>query len=280
MKQFGKIAIIGVGLIGGSIGLAVKDKRLAKEIVGVCRHKKSLRKAMGIGAIDKGTLDCKNAVANADLVILAVPVSQIIRIIKSSIPYLKDDCLITDVGSTKSEVVREIEKVLPKKFHFVGGHPLAGSEKRGVTEARADLFKGTICILTKTKKTKTSAVKKIASFWKKMGSGVTVLPAQKHDRIVAMVSHLPHLASTQLVKAAKGNLAYAASGFLDTTRIASSDAEIWTDIFLTNKRYIIQAIDRYIAQLKSIRDLIRREDRRKLSAEFRTIKRLRDALQK
>jgi len=281
MKQFNKIAIIGVGLIGGSIGLAVKRKNLAREIVGVCRHKQSLQKAARAGAIDEGSLDCKDAVSGADLVILATPVNQIIRLAKKIIPYLKRGCLVTDVGSTKLEIVRSIEKAYAREqFHFVGAHPLAGSEEKGVIKARADLFEGAICILTRTGRTDSSALKKVAAFWSKIGCRTKVLTARRHDKVVALISHLPHLAAAQLVKVAKGNLDFASSGFSDTTRIASSSAEIWVDIFLTNKKFITQAIDRYIKNLRLVKDLISRGDKARLSAEFKKIKTLRDALQK
>ena len=278
--KFHKITIIGVGLIGGSIGLAAKRKKLAHQIIGVCRHKASLRKALRIGAIDKGSLDYKTAVKDADLIILAAPVSQIIKIGQEIIPYLKPGSLITDVGSTKAEVVREIEKKLPERIYFVGAHPLAGSEKRGADQARADLFQGAICILTKGSKTKIAALNKMAGFWQSLGCRIKVLTPQRHDRIVALISHLPHLAAAQLVKTARGNLDFAASGFFDTTRIASSDGEIWSDIFVSNKRFITQAVDGYIQNLKLVRGLIRKGDRKTLAAEFRKIKALRDARQK
>ncbi|MCQ9208894.1 MAG: prephenate dehydrogenase [Omnitrophica bacterium] len=278
--KFNKIAIIGVGLIGGSIGLAVKKKRLAKEIVGVCRHRKSLRQAKRIKAIDRGALSCKEAIKEADLVILATPISQIIKIAREIAPYLKKGCLVTDTGSTKSEIVGEIEKVFSEDIAFVGAHPLAGSEKRGVSEARANLFKDTLCILTQTRKTKLAAFKKINTFWQVIGCHVIKLTPQRHDQIVAVISHLPHLAAAQLVKVGRKNLNFAASGFRDTTRIASSDAEVWSDICLTNKEFIIQAIDQYITRLKLMQKLIYQEDKQRLSVEFRTAKTLRDGLQK
>lgn len=280
MKLFNKITIIGVGLIGGSIGLAARKKRLAGEIIGVCRHKESLQKAARAGAIDRGTLDYKDAVREADLVILATPVSQIIKVAREITPYLKRGCLITDVGSTKEKIVQVIEEALPGQIHFVGAHPLAGSEKRGVTEARADLFQGAICILTRTGKTELTALKAITRFWRKMGCRIKVLSPQDHDRIISLVSHLPHLAAVQLVKVAKSSLDFASSGFSDTTRIASSDAEIWIDIFLSNKKFITQAIDRYITQLRLTKDLILKENKKRLSAEFKSAKLLRDALRR
>lgn len=277
--RFNKIAILGVGLIGGSIGLAVKKKGLAREIIGVCRHKSSLKVAKQIGAIDKGTLNYEDAVSGADLVILAMPVSQIVKIAKLIIPHLKKGCLVTDVGSTKTEIVQTIERSSAHgRFDFVGAHPLAGSEKRGVTQARADIFKGAICILTKTKRTKPVALKEISSFWKSLGCSVKVMSPQEHDRIVAFISHLPHLAASQLVKTAKGALDFASTGFCDTTRIVASDTEIWTDIFLTNKKFLTEAVDNYIKNLQRIKKLIRKQDRKKLSTEFGELKTLRDGL--
>lgn len=278
--MFNKIAIIGVGLIGGSIGLAAKSKQLAKEVVGVCRHKKSLQLAKQIGAIDRGTLAYKSAVRDADLVVLATPVNQIIKIARRITPHLKKKCLIIDVGSTKSEIVQNLEKIFSRSFYFVGSHPLAGSEKRGVAQAREDLFTDAICILVKTKKTNLAALKTISAFWGKIGSRVEVLAAQKHDKIVALISHLPHLAAVQLVRIAKDNLSFASSGFKDTTRIASSDARIWSDICLTNKKFIVQALNEYIARLEFMRKLIKNGERKKLSKEFETARALRNSLYK
>ena len=204
--KFNRIAILGVGLIGGSIGLAAKKKKLAKEVIGVCRHRKSLRRAKQIKAIDRGSVDYKNAVKNADLVILAAPIGQIIRIGRKIAPYLKEGCLVTDVGSTKLKIVHALEKAYARrKIFFVGAHPLAGSEKRSSRFARPDLFCGALCILTRTAKTNSAALKKITIFWKMLGCRTKVLSAHRHDEITALVSHLPHLAAGQLVKAARGS---------------------------------------------------------------------------
>ena len=280
MRQFNKITIIGVGLIGGSIALAAKKKGLAKQIVGVCRHTQSLRRARKLGAIDQGTLDWRKAVENADLVILAAPIYQIIQIAERIAPHLKDNCLVCDAGSTKSEIVSRLERALSSKACFVGAHPLAGSEKRGVGAARSDLFKNSLCLITRTKGTNPGALRKISALWRKLGCRIQIISPQGHDRAAALISHLPHLAALGLIKVARGSLNFAAKGFLDTTRIASSDAEIWTDIFLSNRWAVAKALDHYIRYLKQLRRLVVRKNRGKLNSEFKTAKRLRDALQK
>jgi prephenate dehydrogenase len=280
MVKFNKIAIIGVGLIGGSIGMAARKKGIAKEIVGVCRHQQSLRRARNAGAIDQGTLNYKMALQNADLVILATPVKQIIKLGTRSIPYLRPGCILTDVGSTKQEIVSQLEKGLPKNLYFVGAHPLAGSEKRGVGYARADLFNKAFCLLTKTDRTNPAALKKLTQFWQALGCRVKVLTPGQHDRIVATISHLPHLVAVELVNVADKGWEFAGTGFSDTTRIASSESEIWTDIFLTNIKYTLKALDAYLKRLQLIRRLIADKNQTKLDAEFKKAKTIRDALQK
>ncbi|MFC1632276.1 prephenate dehydrogenase [Candidatus Omnitrophota bacterium] len=277
--MFNKIAIIGVGLIGGSMGLAAKRKKLAKEIVGVCRHRASLHQAKKIKAIDRGTLDYKDAVQNAELVVLAAPVQEIIRLSRKIGPYLAPDCIVTDVGSTKQKIVDQLDQALPMHCNFVGGHPLAGSEKRSVSFARADLFKDAVCFLTRTKKTNLAALSKLSKFWRGLGSRVKIISPQRHDQIVATVSHLPHLIAVELVNLVDKNIEFVASGFRDTTRIAASEAEIWTDIFLTNDRHILGVLDTYIKRLKLFRGLIAEQDKSKLNYEFKKAKSLRDALQ-
>ncbi|MFH1245264.1 MAG: (d)CMP kinase [Candidatus Omnitrophota bacterium] len=276
--MFNKITIIGVGLIGGSIGLSVKEKKLAGRIIGVCRHQQSLEQAVEKGLIDQGTLDCRAAIKDADLVILSAPVLQIIDIAKKIAPHLKEGCLLTDAGSTKAAITREIESVLPPGVYFVGAHPLAGSEKRGAAFARRGLFDNSLCILTRTPKTNRLALERIKKFWQELGCRTRVLSVQEHDRHLALSSHLPHLVAAQLVKTAKNSLAFAAGGFADTTRIAASDPQMWADIFFTNRKFIVQSVDKYIKNLKLVRKSIQLGERKKLSAELKKIKRLRDSL--
>jgi len=265
MVKFKKIAIIGVGLIGGSLGLAIREKGLAREVVGVTRHRGSLKKAKSIGAIDRGTLDPLEAAKGADLVVIATPISQISGLVKKLAGSLKSGCIITDVGSAKSKVVGQAERVLPKGIYFVGGHPMAGSEKKGVGSASANLFDDSICFLTRTRRTNPRALKIVRNIWTRVGARVEVVSPRLHDRIVATVSHLPHLAAFNLASAvSSSNLRYAAGGFRDTTRIASSDPVIWRDIYLANSKEVAKALDRFIRSLKKTKALILAHEGQKL----------------
>lgn len=278
MMRFKKVAIIGVGLIGGSLGLAIKKGKLAKEVVGVTQHRGTVRKAKNLGAIDRGTLEVWKAIEGADLIIIATPVGKISQIIKKMINKVSPGCIITDVGSTKSKLLRRVEKMLPEDIHFVGGHPMAGSEKRGVDVASANLFKGSICFLTKTRLTDLQALKKVKVIWTRVGAKVKVVSPTQHDRIVASISHLPHFLAFNLAATAPtSNLRYAAGGFSDATRIASSDPIMWRDIYLENSEEIKNAIDKFANSLKKMKGLILRQQGPKLLKELKDAKRKRDA---
>ena len=277
MKKFRKVTIIGVGLIGGSMGLAIKREDLAYKIVGVTKHKRSLKIARGLGAIDEGSLNPGTSVKGSDLVILATPIYSIIEIAKSIVKYLDRGCIIIDVGSTKRLVVKEIEKILPKDVYFVGGHPLAGSEQKGVDSASAELFKDSVWIVTRTKRTNFQALIRIKSFLKTLDANVLVMSPSRHDRIVSEISHLPHILASCLVNSTRRKyLPLAASGFKDTTRIASSDPLIWKDISLTNKEEIVAAIERFILNLSNLKRLIKKGDGKKILQSFRRAKKKRD----
>lgn len=277
---FNKIAIIGVGLIGGSLGLAVKKKRLARVVVGIGRRTSSIRKALRRGAIDTGTKDPARGVDGADLVIIATPVCLISEFAKKISRSLKKGCMVTDVGSTKAEIVKALERILPKGVEFVGSHPLAGSERRGVLFAEEDLFKGSIVIMTKTKRTKAPAIKKLDKFWRSLGVGRVVIKSpEEHDRIVAEISHLPHLAAVALINSAeKKSLEFASTGFKDTTRIAASDPEVWRDICLTNKKEILMSLDKYERCLLRLKAFIKSGKAEKLRKEFARSKGIREKL--
>jgi len=277
---FRKVTIIGGGLIGGSIGEALKKKHLAEEVVGVGHKASSLKEALRRGAIDRGTLDAVKGVEGADLVIVATRVS-LIPVFGGKISRaLKKGCVVTDVGSTKSEIVGSMEKSMPRGAVFVGSHPMAGSEKRGVKSAKEDLFKGSTVIMTKSKRTNTAAVKKLEKFWKLLGvSRVAVKSPGNHDRIAAEISHLPHIAAAALINSASGeSLGFASAGFKDTTRIAASDPDIWRDICMTNRKELLRALDNYGRNLSRIRKLIKEGSGAKLCRELGKSKARRESL--
>lgn len=259
MKPFNKVAIVGVGLIGGSLALAMKKKKLANEIIGVARHKKTLLLAKKRGVIDSGSLDI-NAVSEADLVILSSPVEAILKLAPLILKVIKPDCIVCDVGSTKQEIVSALDKLFSC---YVGAHPLAGSEKRGVLNSRADIFNGSLCILTPTAKTNAQAFLKIKKLWGSVGSRVICLSSAAHDKVVSCISHLPHIAAFSLSAAVPEEyLKFASTGFKDTTRIAASDTEVWSDIFVSNQKNILKAIDAFQGRLSKIKSAIAKKDRK------------------
>jgi prephenate dehydrogenase len=244
MKLFNRVAIIGVGLIGGSIGLAIKKRHVAKEVVGVFRHKSTLRRSLKAKAIDKGSMSIAEGVKGANLIIIASPVHSVPALVKEAAKSAKKGAIITDVGSTKGWIVSEVEKKLKgaRGVYFVGSHPMAGSERTGVEFARQDLLEDAPCIITNTPKTNSSALKRIINFWESLGAKVQVMSPSAHDSSVSLISHLPHIVAFSLAGSVpEKELAYAAEGFRDTTRVASSDPRLWADIFLTNKKEILKA---------------------------------------
>jgi len=255
MVKFNKIAIIGVGLIGGSIGLAIKKKRCAREVIGVFRHKATLKRALKHKAVDRGVMDLASGVKDADLIILAAPVHLIPSLAFTVLKNAKPGAIITDAGSTKGWIVDRIEGLLKRSsnIYFVGSHPMAGSEHTGVEFAKNDLFEGSPCIVTKTLRTNQKAIAKIAGFWRSLGGRVKVMSPAEHDRTTSLISHLPHMVAFSLAGAVPGkDIICAAEGFRDTTRIASSDPELWADIFLTNRKAVLDAgtlFNRYYAKL-------------------------------
>jgi prephenate dehydrogenase len=277
--KFNKIAIIGVGLIGGSIGLAIKKNRAAKEVTGVFRRKATLKKALKAKAVDKATMSIRDGVKNADLVVVTSPVHSIPLLIKEAARYAKKGAIITDAGSTKGWIVESVEKIL-KNMHgiyFVGSHPMAGSEHTGVEYAIADLLNGAPCIVTKDAATDKAALKKVIGFWSSLGAKVKVMSPKSHDKSVSLISHLPHIVAFGLAGAVPENeLQYAAEGFKDTTRVASSDPELWADIFLTNRDHILKSgrlFDRYY---KNILNAVSRLDRSATVSALRKAKAKRD----
>ncbi len=277
--KINKLAIIGVGLMGGSIGLAAKKRSLTKEVVGVFRRTSSLHRALKAGAIDWGTLDFEKGLHGADIVVIATPVGIIPIIARQAIKFMKEDSILMDVGSVKSPVVREVEGFMPEWISFVGGHPMAGSEKTGVEFATSELFKNSFCILTKTKRTKEAALKRICDFWNTLGSKVIIMDPALHDKKIAQVSHLPHIVTQALCLALERDDAkYASRGFKDTTRIASSDPDVWIDIFKANRSNILKSMNRFMRALTEIRGDLVGKDFKGLSAMIERAKEIRDSL--
>ncbi|MDD5775974.1 MAG: prephenate dehydrogenase, partial [Candidatus Omnitrophica bacterium] len=236
--MFNKVAIVGTGLIGGSLALFIKKNKLAKEVVGVTEHKASLALAVKMKAIDKGSLSL-DIIRGADLLILAAPVDTIIALRKQIRKNISKDCVVTDVGSTKERIVSILEKDFK---NYAGSHPLAGSEKRGIINARPGIFKDSLCILTPTDKTSKKALAKIKALWLKTGARLVTLSPEAHDKALSFTSHLPHIAAFSLINSVPLNFLKLSSGGLkDTTRVALSSPKLWQGIFLTNRNDLLKA---------------------------------------
>ena len=258
MKLFNKVAIVGVGLIGGSIALDIKKKRIANEVIGVSRHRKSLLSAKRLGAIDRGSQNIA-IIRDADLVILATPVGTILKSAPLISKLVKPECLVSDVGSTKHQIVSKLDRIFT---NYVGSHPLAGSEKRGVLNAHPNIFRGSLCILTPTKKTKPKNLEKLEKFWKMLGAKTIFLSTENHDRILSFVSHLPHVAAFSLMESMpKQYLRFSPSSLKDTTRIAASDSELWGDIFLSNRKNMLKTIALLQKNLSRIKHAINKKEK-------------------
>jgi prephenate dehydrogenase len=280
---FKKITIIGIGLLGGSIGLAVKRRKLARQIAGFVRRRASLKDCERAGAVDFATTDLLAAVWDADLVILCIPLAQMRSRVRAMLPALKRGAIVTDVGSVKASVVRELESLIQKSgARFVGSHPMAGAEKTGVAAARTDLFEKTVCVVTPTKKTNRAALKTVEQFWKAVGSRVLVLKPEIHDALVSRSSHLPHVVAATLASHVlnpahpKPQAALCANGFRDTTRIASGSPEMWRDIALANRKNLTKSLDAFITDLQKFQRLVKKGDAKTMAKFFETAKQRRD----
>lgn len=281
---FKKIAVFGVGLIGGSFALALKRQSAVAEVVGVGRRRETLEQAQRLGLIDRIASDVADAVNGADLILLAAPVAQTNALLTAMAPYLQQDTVITDAGSTKSDVVSAARAVLGDKIvQFVPGHPIAGREQNGPEAALADLYVGKNVILTPLPENQSEQVQRVAAAWARCGALIHQLTPQEHDAVFAAVSHLPHLLAYALVDdiAARPNAArlfqYAASGFRDFTRIAGSSPEMWRDIALANRPAILAELDAYIVQLTQMRHLLDKGDGTALEGLFGRAQRARQA---
>ena len=262
---FKRVTIVGVGFMGGSLGMAIKKNRLAREVIGLSHRQTALAQAVQMKAIDVPCLDVKKAIINADLVILAAPVESIIKLCGTINPFLRRHCIVTDIGSAKANIVESAERILTNPSLFIGSHPLTGSEKSGVENAVEDLFNGATCIITPTARTSQVARQKIKYFWTKLGMNVKVLSPEEHDEILAYVSHLPHLLAYGLISCIPPNdLEYGARGLKDTCRIAASSPQLWSDICIANSKNVLNALDKNVELLAHFRKAVVNHDHKEL----------------
>ena len=255
--MFNRIVIVGIGLIGGSFGLAARRSGLAREIIGVARRQSTLDKAVEVGACDAATADLCEAAKGADFVLLAPPVGQMERICREIAPLLAPGAIVTDAGSTKAEIVETCEPLFTRA-HFVGGHPMAGSEQTGVEAARADLFENAKWILTPTPQTDAVALGHLSAIIENMGAQIIQMEAARHDEVLAVTSHLPHMTAAALMHVFgklndKNAAKVVAGGWRDSTRIAAGGAEMWRDIALANRGALLRALDEMDATLAQFR---------------------------
>ena len=282
-RIFDKLAIFGVGLIGGSAALAMKQAGQTGKIVGVGRNGESLAQAIQLGVIDEAA-SAEDAVKDADLVLLATPVGHFSTIMQCILPHLAPQAVITDAGSTKGDVVAAARSHLQDRLRrFVPAHPIAGAEKSGVTAARAGLFLDKDVVLTPLQETDDAALRKADAFWQGCGARISHMSAETHDEIFAAVSHLPHLLAFALVADiakranAKQLFSFAAGGFRDFSRIAGSSPEMWRDISLANRNALMAELDAYQAQLAELRGMIERNDGPALETLFSQAREARSA---
>ena len=250
MKQWDTVAIVGVGLIGGSIGLALRKKNLANNVVGIGRRQASLRIARRVEAVTHTTIDLNKGVAEAELVIVCTPVGRIVDHVRQAAQHCPERILITDAGSVKQPIVAALDGSLARGCRFLGSHPLAGSEKTGATYASAELFEGRVAILTPTVNTRAEDFDLLEQFWQSLGSLVVQMSPEEHDQALALTSHLPHVAAGALtLTMPEKYYRLTGSGLLDTTRIAGGDPELWRQILVLNRENILRALEQYELEL-------------------------------
>ena len=283
--HFKKVTIVGVGLIGASLGLALKREGIAGMVTGVGRTLENLETAKRIGAVDAISRDIAEGASGADLVVVAVPVMRIPATILEAAAVLSPGAIITDVGSSKGSIVAELD-ALPEGVSFVPAHPIAGTENSGAAAGFAELFTGRLCILTPTAETDDAALEAVGAMWEAVGSKVISMDVAAHDSILSAVSHLPHMIAYTLVNTVAEStrsgsqdiLGFSAGGFKDFTRIASSSPEMWADICSANSGPIVEMINAFLKRLERLKHLIKDNDRAGIEAEFKAAKRLRDSL--
>jgi prephenate dehydrogenase len=281
--HFQKITLVGMGLLGGSLGLAIRQRRLSAVVFGFVRRAEAVGECERVGAVDQATCDLARAVEGADLVILCTPIAQMRSVAEQMLPVLKAGSIVTDVGSVKGSVVQQLETLIAGRgAHFVGSHPMAGAEKMGLTAARADLFQNAVCVITPTAKSNRDAVRRLEEFWKDVGGRPLNLTPEFHDDLVSRSSHLPHVVAAELANYVlspahpKEQAMLCANGFRDTTRIASGSPEMWRDIALANRKYLARVLGVFIEDLQEFQLALGNEDRKNIQEFFEKAKQRRD----
>ena len=274
--SFEKVCIVGLGLIGGSLGLAIKRSNISNQITGYARSNSTLERAIELGLVDKVEDNLKDAVNDCDLVILATPLSAFKKLVEEMSPFLKKDCIITDTGSAKLSVIEDLTGILPSNVEFVPGHPIAGTEESGPDAGFAELFDNRWCILTPTEDNSSHAIDLVKEFWESIGSKVEIMDPLHHDKVLAITSHIPHLIAFNIVGTAN-NLAnvtekevvkYSAGGFRDFTRIAASDPKMWSDIFTYNSEAVLEMLELFSNDLAKLKSAVIKKDSDLLFSNF------------
>jgi len=285
---FQQMTIVGVGLIGGSLGMICKQQGLVKTIVGAGRRVKNLKRAVERKAIDRYVTDLAAAAAGSDLFVLATPVDTFEAVLRVCAPRLAPGAIVTDVGSVKGPLVERMEALVPAGIRVVGAHPIAGKEKTGVEAASLDLFRDALCILTPTSQTDPDALAKVRRLWEACGAQIREMDPMLHDRVLGAVSHVPHVLAFALVNTIAtfqerympglDLQAFAGDGYKDTTRIAASSPEMWRDICLWNRDNLLHQIELYEARLNHIKAILKAGDGGGLVREFTQAKQRREKI--
>ena len=286
--MFNKVCIIGCGLIGSSLARAIKKYNLSEKIVSSNRSDIINKKVLDLKIVDDSSSDTQKMVNDSDLIIIATPLSSYEIVISKIKNSLKSGMILTDVGSVKERVISLVEKAIPKDVSWIPSHPIAGTEESGPDAGFSELFKNRWCILTPSKKAKEKDINTLKSFWKKIGSKVDIMSAKRHDYILSITSHIPHLVAYNIVNTSmniqkekqSAIIKYSAGGLRDFTRIAASNPIMWRDIFIQNKKNTSKEIERFIANLKDLKNAIENEDSKKLEEIFIKTKKIRKEIVK
>ncbi|MFM1919571.1 MAG: hypothetical protein RLZZ303_1205 [Candidatus Hydrogenedentota bacterium] len=271
MALFQEVQIIGCGLLGASLGLALKSRGLAQQVVGVGRNQSTLEKALAAGAIDEGSTDLSPSAQRADLIVLATPVGKCLELLGALPGIAKASAVMTDVGSTKAEICARAETLWPRQRRFIGSHPMAGSEKSGPEHASATLFDGAICLVEEHPALDPEALSHVITLWESVGSRVVRVEPRRHDAILARTSHLPHVIASALASLTgrEGDVSsFVGNGFRDTTRIAASRPEVWTEICLTNQSALLDALRGYELELAEFRHALEQRNEAAIERYF------------